>query len=505
MSGPGVSAMGRPVNDAAQLAERIRREPVRFVRDFFGETLLGKQGEILEALRDHDNVLVRSCHDSGKTYVAARAVIWYLMSHPGDAIVVTTAPTWAQVEQLLWREIASAYGKAKVSLGGRLLTTRLELGPKWYAIGLATDQPVNLQGFHASNVLVVIDEADAVAAATWTALDSVLTSAGAKLLAIGNPLDPLSEFRRRHDSATARTKCIRISADDVLPLTDSGRYPFLLQRTWVEDKAARWGEESALYIGKVLAEWPDEGSDTLIPIAWLERAKGRAVPKGLRALGVDVARFGSARSVRTLLEGNWLVWSRTAQGDDTMQTAGRVLADIEAYAPVAIGVDDTGVGGAVTDRLRQLGKYVDPLNFGARAFDHTRYANRGSEIYWLTRQAFEQDLIGFSMADPDAVDELIAELNRPTYDTDEQGRMRVNKYGRGRERSMSEEDRVARSPDRADSFVIGYAVVRPSLGPISERPPRESMNVWERMLLEDAEREMRLASGDWAVLDERVW
>jgi len=494
----------KPANDAAQLALSIQRDPKRFVADFFGERLVGKQAEILESVRDNAETYVRSAHDTGKTFSAARAVLWFLMAHPGDAVVLTTAPTWVQVEQILWREIAQAYGKAKVALGGRMLTTKLELGPKWYAIGLATDQPTNLQGFHASNVLVVIDEADAVPASIWTALDSVRTSANAKLLAIGNPLNPASEFKRRHDSAGVDAKCIKISADDVLPLTDGGKHAYLLQRSWVDDKKARWGESSALYQGKILAEWPDQGSDTLIPLAWLERARGRAVRKGLRSYGVDVARFGSARTVRTLLEGNWLVFSRATQQEDTMQTAGRVLADVQSYAPVAIAVDDTGVGGAVTDRLRQLQVHATAVNFGGKAYDETRFANRGAEIYFLAREAFEQDLPGFSMDDPDSVDELVVELNRPTYDTDERGRVRINKYGRGHsERSLSAEDRVDRSPDRADSYVIAYSVGRPTLGPEPERP--DTRDQFERLLSEHVILEMRRANGEWVDGEDWGW
>jgi len=482
----------KPANEAARVAERIRSDPKRFVADFFGEDLIGKQGEVMESLRDHRATLCRSAHGVGKTFLAARAVLWFLMAHPGDAIVITTAPGWQQVESQIWREIAMAYARSRVAIGGRLLTTRLEFGPKWYAIGLATDTPTNLQGWHASNVLVVIDEADAVPASTWTALDSVLTSANVKLLAIGNPLNPASEMKRRTDAAGPGENCIRISADDVLPLTDTGKYPFLLQRSWVDRVRERWGENSALYRGKVLAEWPSEGSDTVIPLPWLMRARGRAVRKGLRALGVDVARFGSARTVRTLLEGNHLVFSRATALEDTMQTAGRVLADIQTYAPVAVGVDDTGVGGAVTDRLRQLEQTVTAVNFGARAFDDARFANRGAEIYWQAREAFEQDLIGVDMSEPDSVDELIAELNRPTYDTDDRGRVRVNKLGRGHAHSLSEEERVARSPDRADSFVIAYSVVRPTLGPVQELP--ESTDPIVQMFRKHVAREMRLAT-----------
>jgi hypothetical protein len=465
----------RPANDAATLAVRIRQDPLRFVHDFFDEELLGKQGEILEALRDMDEVYVRSCHDSGKTYIAARAVLWWLMAHPDDSIVLTTAPTWAQVENLLWREIQQAYGRAKIDLGGRMLTTHLDLGPKWYAIGLSTDRPENLQGYHATNMLVIIDEADAVPTAIWNALDSVLTTANAKVLAIGNPLDPASEFKKRHDVGLTKpqAKCIRIAADDVLPLTDEGAYPFLLQRAWVEDKRQRWGETSSLYMGKVLAEWPDQGSDTLIPISWLIRAKGREVQRKERALGVDVARFGTNRTVRTLMAGGWMEWSKATAKEDTMQTAGRVHQDIEQYGPIATAIDDSGVGGGVTDRLKQLGRVVRAINNGERPDNAERFANKGSELWWQTREAFEKDMIGFSMDDADAVEELIADLNRPKYDTDSHARIRVDKYGLARgktENSLSDEELASRSPDRGDSFVLAFAAAKPLLAPERPRP-----------------------------------
>jgi phage terminase large subunit len=488
------------LNDQADLALRIRRDPVRFVRDFFGESLLGKQAEVLESVRDNSDTFVRSAHDVGKTFLAARTALWFLMAHPGDAIVITTAPTWGQVEGQLWRELASAYAKSKVRIGGRLLTTRLELGAKWYAIGLATDPgtAVNLQGYHASRVLVVMDEADGIAPQIWTALDSVRTSAGAKLLAIGNPLDPTSEFKKRHDSAGADAKTIKIAADDVLPLTDGGKYPYLLQRAWVEEKRERWGESSALYQGKVLAEWPDQGSDTLIPISWLMRARARTVQLGPRVLGVDVARFGAARSVRTLLAGNQLVFSRATEKEDTMTTAGRVYTDIETYAPISTAIDDGGVGGAVTDRLRQMTKYVTAVNFGGAAHDSTRFVNRGSEMYWHLRQAFEENLIGLATDNPDSVDELIADLNRPKYLTDERGRIRVDKYGVGRghtEASLSDEDRVARSPDRGDSFVLAYSVLPRSLSEIKLHV--DDRSELQKRLDDSNRRDMQMLTQGW--------
>lgn len=62
-------------------------------------------------VRDHRRTAVRSCHGAGKSYVAARAAVWWIMSHPpGEAFVVSSAPTSAQVRAILWRHGRGAIG-----------------------------------------------------------------------------------------------------------------------------------------------------------------------------------------------------------------------------------------------------------------------------------------------------------------------------------------------------------------------------------------------------------
>ncbi|MBT5773216.1 MAG: hypothetical protein HOH95_02455 [Dehalococcoidia bacterium] len=97
-------------------------DPVGFVREVLGEELWSKQREIAESVRDHRHVAVRSAHDTGKSFVASRLAAWWLSVHaPGDAFVVTTAPTFAQVRAILWREINRAHRKG--GLVGRVNQT----------------------------------------------------------------------------------------------------------------------------------------------------------------------------------------------------------------------------------------------------------------------------------------------------------------------------------------------------------------------------------------------
>lgn len=462
-----------PVADAAQL---IFKDPVGWVAKTFDETPKFPKAELLlRALSlGYNRVYCRACFDSSKTWTAARLAIWWLMSHPFDSIVVTTAPIWKQVEELLWNEIASAAARAKIPLGGKLTSTKLTLGPKWYAIGLSTNNEWNLTGYHATSVLVIVDEADGLEEGKWNALEGLLTSRQCALVAIGNPLDETSEFAKRskNDGKKAGVLVMKIEAKDVLAVSE--QYPFLLQKEWVADKLERWGESSPLYIGKVLAEWPSQGTDRLIPMRWLLAARDRAVVHGGRTLGVDVARFGLNRTVRTLMEGGAWMWSRAASQEDTYVTAGRVLSDMNDYGPLATAVDDTGVGGGVVDNLRHLApeRTVLAINNGAEPSDKVRFVNLGSENAWNVRKAFEDGLIGLSTADPEMLDELINDLNRPTYDFDERLRIKVNKLGlpKGKtEAGLTPEQRAQLSPDIGDSFILGYNAARPYLAAVDAR------------------------------------
>ena len=455
--------------EAKTILTRIRKDPWWYVETFFGEKpLFPKQRAILESVRDFQETLVPSCHDSTKTFSAARALWWFLHCHPDDAIVISTAPTFTQVVELLWREVANAYSKKKVKFEARLLQSKLEIGPKWYALGITSDQPINYTGFHASNILVILDEADGIKKEIWDALEGVLTSGNAKLLAIGNPLDPTSEFAKRvRNAQKPKTNVIRITAEDVLSVTDGGDYPFLLQRSWVENAASNWGTTSSLYLGKVLAQWPDQNVDTLIPVTWLLRAMGRTVGRGIRTYGADIARFGTNKTVRTLMEGNWLDWQKATAKEDTFQTSTRILNDLRMYEPANVQIDETGIGGGVVDQLRhQLpkGYPLVAVNNGGNSSNPERYVNRAAEMWWITRTAFEKDEIGFNMENPEAVDKLIADLNRPTYEYDRRGRLRVDKYGLPHgtsEYGLTVEKRAEVSPDHGDSFVLAFNAAKP--------------------------------------------
>jgi hypothetical protein len=197
------------------------RRPVDWVTDKLGEFSWSKQVEILESLQQNRYTAVHSAHDLGKSKVAANAISWWIDSHPiGEAFVVSTAPTAAQVSAILWREISKNMTKSqKHALAKRAMNTALDstglsaLGaipgkinragyPQWYVgselVGYgrkpADYEESAFQGIHARYVLIVIDEACGVARHLFDAVDALATNANARVLAIGNPDDPGSHF-----------------------------------------------------------------------------------------------------------------------------------------------------------------------------------------------------------------------------------------------------------------------------------------------------------------------
>lgn len=477
----------------------LANDPVNWIEQTFGQEIaVEKIKNVIESVRDNYQTHVKSCHNGTKTWAAGRIAFWWLARYPNTSKVITTAPTWRQVETVLWKEIADANQRSITPLGGKLLVTQYNLAPQWFAIGVSSDETQNLQGYHSPNLLIIVDEADGLDARMWSSLDGIATSGNARWLCLGNPINRNSEWRKRVDLAYTRPgqKVVQITAEDVLVKTDRDpiKYQFHLQRRWVDDMIARFGVNHPYVVSKIFAEWPETSSDQLIPLAWVEAAKGRQVTKGERALFVDVGRFGTSKTVRTLTEGGYVVFSKATSRENTMQTAGRVYQDIDTWGPGRVGVDDTGVGGGVTDRLRQLGKTVVGFQFGGKANDPDRFVNAGSEAYWLLREGFEKGMIGIDPTDAEAVEELVAQLAQPRYEMIG-SRIKVDKYGlKGRsENSLDESERSTLSPDRADSLAGAWWVSK------NFRPQR----VYEKTIVEkDIEKmmkgETRYGNGWWA-------
>jgi hypothetical protein len=369
--------------------------------------------------------------------------------------VVTTAPTTAQVEAILWRYIGGAHRTGN-------LPGRVTLDAKWYigqelvAYGRkpADYDQAAFQGIHARYVLVIIDEAGGVPKSIFDAVDALATNVHARVVAVGNPDDPASHFATicKPGSGWAVK---RISAFDTPAYTGEvvpeELLPLLVSPEWVDERKKRWGVTSPIYTSKVLGEFPDISDDTLIMPKWIEAAQARTIKRNRRpVLAWDIARFGEDETVGMRREGGWARVCRAHSKADTMTTTGHIAKahrDIDGERglrdwPTHV-VDVVGVGAGVYDRLVELGVPVAAYNGGEAPFDRERFINARAEDYWNLREIFEAGDVDIDELD----DVLAAQLGSIKWTVDSRGRIKIESKDDMRKRGLP-------SPDRADTLAM---------------------------------------------------
>lgn len=138
--------------------DRYADDPVGFIRDVLGDDPWDVQEEVAEAVRDHAQVTVRSCHAAGKDWLGARLALWWTYAQRG--LVVLTGPTRTQVEEILMRkEVRDAFQRAG-ELPGSLHVNALRPGGEGRA-GILAKTAVStsaLIGFHDERVLFIVTE-----------------------------------------------------------------------------------------------------------------------------------------------------------------------------------------------------------------------------------------------------------------------------------------------------------------------------------------------------------
>jgi len=417
-------------------------DPVPFVESNFGTRLWEKQEEIIEAVFSRPRVAVRSCHDVGKTFAAAHAALTFFLAHK-PCVVVTTAPTWLQVERILWREIASAFRKIRKHAVGELFTTRLEASNR-LLIGLSTDEPERFQGFHAENILFVVDEASGVREEVYEAIEGSLASGNAHLLLIGNPTRRSGSFFEAFRSPLFHK--IHISAYDYLNWLESHEpIPGLLTQGWVEERKAAWGEDSPLFQIRVLGEFPSESEDMLIPFSWLTQACERELePDGRPVLAVDPARYGQDETVCIEFRDPCLTNVVSWKGRNLMHLTG-FIKDWWGKNRGAIGIDTTGgLGAGVADRLREQKIQPREINFAGKP-SRDDVLNLRAEMYFLLRERLDpQSQAPISLRD---VGFLLADLSSLRFEITSAGKLKI-------EEKDSFRSRTGRSCDWGDALAM---------------------------------------------------
>jgi phage terminase large subunit len=474
---------GRPLGEFEAWAD----DPVGFDRRC-GRDPVDYQERIAESVRDHKFTVVRGCHAAGKEWSAGSLAVW--AAYCRRMLVLIVSATERQVLGQTMREVRAAW-RAATDLPGQLFTGSVRIGGEDRIMALTGGATVDgLTGWHdPAGVLVIISEGqgERLEDSAYDAAIACATDERSRVLAMGNPVRPVGRFydinRKPHWNA------IRVSAFDTPNVKAAADVrPGFPSHTWPAEVAREYGETSAYYQGRVLAEFPDAGSvDALLRRDWLEAAFDRH-DAGVRFLrwpppvvALDVARsLERDESAAAAAQGKTVHRLYTWRSRDLVDTAGRfrTIADrtrlawyteprgltIHPASPVLLedakrrewldavpvpglelAIDAPGIGGGVCDILRRERERVTEWWGWVEARDSARFANLRAAAYWGFREMLDA---GEAVLPRDPL--LLEEALAVEWSTDAKGRI-----------IMAPKDEIrkllGRSPDRLDAVVMALA------------------------------------------------
>lgn len=458
-------AKAQSEDEFIRAASQIVLDPASFARHFLGHTIWDLQEQIMQAVAKNPLVCVKACHASGKTFVAAQLTLWWLARHPGTGIVITTAPTWPQVEALLWAEIHTAVAKS-VWPYPNPTKTQMHLGPKNYARGLSTDEAERFQGFH-GDVLIIVDEAPGVRQALFQAIDGIRAGGKVHVLLLGNPTIPGGAFFEAFKSplwekftidAFDTPNLYGVTEDDIAALPEDPNdltreqaewlavcpFPYLTTRQWVWEKYNHWKPESPIYQARVRGRFPTDSDEMMFPFYLVENARAlkEEDPGAPISAGLDIAGPGEDETV--------LYWRRALniKGLHTWRIPDAkhaVTAAIKRIQAQTVNADSGGLGYHLFTHLRDHKIAARPIVAQSSPRDKDRFLNLKAEMYWDFRMALDAQLVG-GLTDGATIDQLLTVL----YD-DSTGKVAVES------KKVARKGRGIKSPDRAEALIMSFA------------------------------------------------
>jgi hypothetical protein len=446
--------------------------PLDWVKDKLDETIWSKQVEMLNSVRDNKRTAVYSCHRIGKSYIFARVAFWWLDCHkPGEALVITTAHSNLQVKMALWREMNRVHAKGKFP--GRMNQTEY-----WSPVGLngkeemiafgrkpKDDDHTALQGTYSKYVLVLGDEAAYLQDPLWDGMDTLVSNEFSKVAVFGNPDDPNTRFAKVCSPGSGWNP-IQVGYKDT-PNFTSEDVPqdikgMLISQEWVDQKKKDWGENSSMYISKVLGNFPENSVDSLIPISWIRAAQEKTlIPTLPIIIGSDVGGGGD-KNVNYIRRGKVYRRIRSNQVDNTMTTLDNCITDIQTHRASQLRIDSIGIGRGASDRAKQItldqhevrerpvyvqsASKIMGVEVSSKASKPESFVNLRSEGYWNLRELFNPangENIDIDPLDDDLANELV----NIKYTTSN-GRIQIESKKEMKARTKG------KSPDNADSLML---------------------------------------------------
>ena len=374
------------------------------------------QVSILQAIRDGlltPNAAIQlataSGHGVGKSALVAWIILWS-MSTLEDTRGVVTANTEAQLKTKTWAELGKWHRLFLARELFKLTATAIfsaERERTW-RIDMVAWSERNTEAFaglhnQGKRVILIMDEASAIADKIWETSEGALTDANTQILwlVFGNPTRSTGRFRECFPGGRHARFWHHFEVDSrTVSFTNKTQFS-----NWIE----AYGEDSDFVRIRVRGVFPRQGELEFFSAEDIEAAMLREPTGSLYdplAIGVDVARFGvnnsvifprKGRDARTIPRQSFNGLSTVALAAKVFETSSQLRAD-------GIFIDGGGVGGGVVDNVRNMNLHCYDVQFGGKPDDFgtvtgnqgERYANKRAEMYgacraWLKGASLPED------------------------------------------------------------------------------------------------------------------
>jgi len=383
-------------------------------------------------------ISIRSGHGTGKTTLLAWIVLWWGLFRE-DAKIPMTAPTSHQLYDLLLPEVRKWRAKLPEQLQNEVevKSEKIDFANDNFAVARTArkDQPEALQGFHATNLAFIIDEASGIPMVIFEVAEGAMTGEETLVLMAANPTRVEGYFYDSHHKNRWQWECFQFNAEESENVS----------KKWIEEKKRQYGADSDVYRVRVKGDFPSASSDAVFSLESIEDAINADVydDSGAEVWAIDIADFGDDKTVLAKRIGKYVYSIEAKSNMDLPAIAGWLIFEYRnaKRKPAIIFADAIGVGSSLPSVCAERGlDIVLGVKASNSADDSKTYLNKRAEWYYNLKEALEDGKL------PDD-DELLGELMAQRYKIANNGTLQlVNK------KEIKAE--LGRSPDKADAVAM---------------------------------------------------
>ena len=483
-------------------SDRYRADPVAFCREILGVEPWSAQIEIMEAIRDHRRVAVKSGHKVGKSHTIACVALWFYCSYE-DSQAVMTSTTSRQVDDILWRQLQmvrarsgrcvackeeikrlvalhdarqpggmsqqaaeekitrpcphSAIIRADRTEGDHARTGLKSLDFRSIT-GFTAKEAEAVAGISGKNLLYLPDEASGIPDVIFHGIEGN-RAGGAKIAMFGNPTKNEGEFFEAWHSKSELYRTITVSSEST-PNAISGEclIPGLAEREWIEEKKEEWGVNSPIYKVRVKGEHAEREEGKIFSLHMIGEAESRwydTEADGRLFIGLDPAGSSGSgdESAFAPRRGKKVVELYTRRGLDDRAHLDALLAMIARLAKprevAVVVIDREGKIGFDFYNFLRAWLEQNPGAFELVVVRASDKAHRKKAVYGTMRDELAGNLEEW-FRDGGAIPEdtkLVKELHAMTWIPGTLGRVKL--IGKKEIRKA-----IGRSPDRFDAIAL---------------------------------------------------